>query len=73
MSAEKILEKNKIVLAEDKYQPLPKRPNFRGRDGKLYLVRCPECKLENYSLSVAAGVCAWCGWHEGRVEDDTKN
>lgn len=36
--------------------------NFRDKDGRPYLVRCPVCHLENYALAVADGVCAWCGW-----------
>jgi len=43
------------------------RPNYRGKDGQLYLVRCPQCERENYAMNVALGVCAWCGW------DETKN
>lgn len=43
-------------------------PNFRGSDGKLYLVRCYACDpkrgRENYAPSVATGTCAWCGWSE---------
>ena len=31
-------------------------------NGKLYLVRCPKCEKENYSIAVAQGGCAWCGW-----------
>jgi len=33
--------------------------------GKLFLQRCPKCKLENYAMAVASGQCAWCGWKEG--------
>lgn len=40
-------------------------PNFRAK-GKLYLVRCFSCNRENYAPAVASGVCAWCGWEEGR-------
>lgn len=36
--------------------------NFRNKDGKEFLVRCPACEKENYSPSVATGQCAWCGW-----------
>ena len=36
--------------------------NFQGEDGKVYLVRCPSCKRENWAPAVADGVCAWCGW-----------
>jgi len=29
-------------------------------DGKFGLIKCPECKRENYMLSVNSGVCYWC-------------
>lgn len=35
-------------------------PNFIS-DGKIFLVRCMECKKENYAPAVASGQCAWCG------------
>ena len=41
-----------------------RKPNFR-EGGKLYLVRCYACDphgRENYSMAVASGKCAWCGW-----------
>jgi len=38
-----------------------KEPNFIA-DGKVYLVRCPECGLENWAMAVASGVCCWCGY-----------
>ena len=45
-----------------------KGKNFRGKDGKLFLVRCYVCDEEfgeeNYVMMVASGRCAWCGWHE---------
>jgi ribosomal protein L37E len=31
-------------------------------DGKTYLVRCPECKQENYAMNVSTGICTWCGY-----------
>ncbi len=31
-------------------------------DNKIYLEKCPMCRLENYAPAVASGVCAWCGW-----------
>lgn len=50
-------------------------PNFRRRDGRLYLVRCFECGgdrgTENYLPAVASGVCAWCGWSEARRSAET--
>jgi hypothetical protein len=37
--------------------------NFRdARTGQPYVVRCPRCKLENWSMAVAKGYCGWCGW-----------
>ena len=42
-------------------------PNFR-KNGQLFLIRCFECEpkrgRENWGMSVAAGVCAWCGWSD---------
>lgn len=35
---------------------------FRGGDGRLYLVRCPQCGRENYALAVSSGQCCWCGY-----------
>jgi ribosomal protein L37E len=35
-------------------------PNFCDEDGNAYLVRCPLCGRENYSISVATGFCSWC-------------
>jgi len=37
--------------------------NFVTDDGRVFLVRCPECRLENYTPAVASGQCAWCGFH----------
>jgi len=36
---------------------------YKGKkDGKIGLIRCPECGQENYSLAVAKGQCCWCGF-----------
>ncbi len=44
-------------------------PNFRTKDGRLFLVRCFACYAktgkENYAMSVADGICVWCGWTTG--------
>lgn len=41
-------------------------PNFFGRDGSFYLIRCyhcdPEYGRENWAMAVATGTCNWCGW-----------
>jgi len=45
-----------------------KGDNFRGKDGRLFLVRCYSCGgewgRENWGPVVAQGKCAWCGWEE---------
>lgn len=38
------------------------------QDSRLYLVRCPSCKMENYAMAVYDGICAWCGWPD-KVEE----
>ena len=35
-------------------------PNFLEK-GILYLVKCPICKTENYSINIRLGICTWCG------------
>lgn len=35
--------------------------NFISEDGQPFMVRCPECRKENWTPAVAAGKCAWCG------------
>ena len=45
-----------------------KPPNFRGKDGNIYLVHCFVCGKENYAPAVAMGRCAWCG-HDANLED----
>lgn len=49
-------------------------PNFRNKEGKLFLVRCFECEpdggKENYAPNVAEGVCTWCGWREKRDNNE---
>lgn len=35
---------------------------------RVGLIRCPECKKENYGLNVSAGQCCWCGW-QLKLED----
>lgn len=43
-------------------------PNFRDKDGNLYLIRCFECDSvygnENWIPAAASGQCAHCGWKE---------
>jgi len=43
-----------IILREDS------TPNFCDKEGKPYLVRCPQCSNENYAFAVSTGICAWC-------------
>jgi len=49
-------------------------PNFRGENGRLFLVRCFACGgergKENYAMAVASGQCAWCGWIEKEEQKD---
>ena len=52
---------------EEDYIIGKKSYGFYGENGDIYLVRCPECKRENYAMAVSSGTCAWCGWD---VKDD---
>jgi hypothetical protein len=33
---------------------------FEISENKIALIRCPECKRENYALNVLSGLCTWC-------------
>lgn len=50
-----------------------RHPNFKNEDGAWYLVHCFKCKLENYAVAVASGVCAWCGDNLNKKDGDKKN
>jgi ribosomal protein L37E len=41
-------------------------------NGKVYLVRCPKCKRENWSGAVSSGVCAWCGFDANKLGEMEK-
>ena len=45
--------------------PQMRGENFRGDDGRVFMVRCYKCDgergRENYAMAVASGICAWCG------------
>jgi hypothetical protein len=30
-------------------------------EGKVHMIRCPECLQKNWGPHVATGDCAWCG------------
>jgi len=47
-------------------------PNFADADGRVYLVRCPECRRENYIPAVAIGRCAWCGYDANKDQHETE-
>ncbi len=56
---------------------LKNKANFIGDKGQLFLVRCMACPdgdplwgRENYSMAVASGQCAWCGWKAPRVQGE---
>lgn len=41
---------------------------WEGKDGGLFMERCPKCGKENWALAVASGQCAWCGY-EAKEKD----
>lgn len=46
-----------------------KGSGFIDEGGKRFLVRCFRCGTENYSMEVANGICAWCGydWNKDKI------
>lgn len=49
-----------------------KPPNFIGKNGDFFLVRCFNCGgdygRENYLPAVASGECEWCNWSKEKAE-----
>lgn len=39
---------------------------FKTKDGQIYLVRCPKCKMENWMPAVSSGTCCWCGFNANK-------
>lgn len=35
---------------------------------KIYLIKCPRCKSENYIYAVEENICVWCEY-EASLED----
>lgn len=64
-------KKKKVKVNQDQ------SPNFRGKDGSLFLVRCFACGdsygRENWAMAVARGTCAFCGWRESGKKFDRAN
>jgi len=63
-----VLQKIEVNMNDTNKTIQDRKPNFRTKDGKLFLVRCFACDdkigTENYTSDVSSGVCAWCGWKE---------
>ena len=47
---------------------LNSEPNFCDEEGNAYLVRCPSCERENYSMNVASGYCTWCHYNLNKTK-----
>lgn len=48
-------------MGKEKNVRLGKGHGFLTEDGKLFLERCFSCGMENHSMTVSTGGCAWCG------------
>jgi DNA polymerase II large subunit len=52
-----------------------RKPNFRNKSGKLFLVRCFACNnefgKENIATMVYSGKCAWCGYDSQNSTSET--
>jgi len=44
---------------------------FITDDGTLAIIKCPECRKENYAMNVTSGICTWCG-HEEKAMNNKK-
>ena len=39
---------------------------------KKLLIRCPECKKENYAPNVGSGICTWCYFDINAKKEEKK-
>ena len=45
-----------------------KGSGYIGKKSKdIGLTRCPVCNKENWAMSVADGICAWCGYSVHKI------
>lgn len=58
------MEKTEVKKKVTRQDQLKLRENFEANYGKLYLVRCIVCEMENCAFNVPNGICTWCGWRE---------
>lgn len=35
---------------------------YQTEDKVIHIMKCPECKKENYALQISQGPCCWCGF-----------
>jgi len=45
---------------------------WKSKEGRLFMVRCPKCHMENWLPAVATGHCAWCGYKATEKDLKTK-
>jgi hypothetical protein len=41
---------------------------YKGRkSGRICILRCPKCDMENYMMVAAQGLCAFCGFNPNEL------
>lgn len=58
--------KNDRVEIDGKYA------GFEGKNGFIFLQRCPKCDRENWAIAVASGTCSWCGFDANQPKSEVK-
>ena len=58
------------LVLKDKNEIILDAPNFKDKNGKWFLVRCPRCGYENWGPAVASGICSWCGFDANKFAQE---
>lgn len=45
---------------------------YKTGKGTYGLIRCPECRKENYAMNVSSGLCTWCPFNANNPTQDAK-
>jgi len=55
------MSNNKIKFKNNNINDRP--PNWRDKNGNLYVIKCFKCGKENHGAAVSSGICAYCGYN----------
>lgn len=62
-------------MVKEEYRSDNRGFSFKGDNQRWYLVRCHNCKMENWAPAIATGICCWCGYDDNQreISNDTNS